>query len=662
MKNYLPNVEVLSDPRPFPPYVPEKIWRRSPRVLIFTITFLIAAIASLVWNYSRPAIYRSAATLLTSAMTAIDRESTKADVQHVAIQKQVLLGKELLEETLSRLNESTFRSSVALTLSDIQNLLTVEPVVDTNLVEIQAEGANAKFLPVLINTWVDVYLDARKEEVKTLTDDTTKIIEDELKGLEEKVSNKRAELETFRKSNDILSTGRDENEALARLKGLNDSLNLASEQEIKAKSNLDAIKSAIAEGQPVVPEKDQGILQTLEKRRQELKEKQAELSKQFTQDYINLQPALKVIPEEIEKIEREILKTLNFGKSIVRSEAEKDYAAAQQTVKGIRMQLDNHKQRAAAFTSEFAKHETLKTDLESLEKLYRETQERLVQIQTSHKEKYPQVSVISRAYEPDKPIRPDYNRDALIAIAGSLLLGLFAVWITDYLNKKHEPPVAITISGSPTARRSSDLSRRATDAISHQQVNSSLPLEHRTVRALAEKTTRELSNYELKLLLDSANLKAKQIIGFLLSGLTTDEIRALKTEQIDLTSNTISLTEPAARVLPLHHGVKTLLGQSDGHPVWEGDIVFTDSELAATVFFTAIDSGLAHPEELTVDAIRHSYIAYLVRQGLRISDLKAVVGYLDPEALLSYSAYSPPQRGRSIAEIELLHPALISLT
>ena len=110
--------------------------------------------------------------------------------------------------------------------------------------------------------------------------------------------------------------------------------------------------------------------------------------------------------------------------------------------------------------------------MEGLEKLYRETQERLVQIQTSHKEKYPQVTVINRAYLSTDPIRPDYSRDALIALAGSLVLGLFTVWIFDYLTRKQEQPSPITLSGIHMYNPA------AADGLNYQQA-AAQPIEQR---------------------------------------------------------------------------------------------------------------------------------------------------------------------------------------
>ncbi|MGZ8241730.1 MAG: GumC family protein [Methylobacter sp.] len=656
MKNYLPPIEIFPDNNSNPPFeFKQNPWSRSSRLIIFITVFLISAAIGLTYNYSRPAVYRSSTTLLTSAMTAIDRESSVADIQHVAIQKQILLGHELIVETLSRLNALTTDDSVhQLTASDIRNLLNVEPVAETNLVEILAEGTNPEFLPLLINTWIEVYLDARAAEIKKLTDNTSHIIGDELKGLTEKINIARTELVTFRENNDISSTGRNENEALARLKGLTDSLNAASEEEVKAKAHLDAIQSAIAHNQAVVPDYEQGSLQDLEKRLQELREQLAEFDKKFTRDYLDKQPALKFVPEQIKKLEAEIKKKHVYGKNIVLTEAENKYAAAKQTVRAIRAQLDAHKKQAAEFTSKFAEHEALKTDLEGLEKLYRDTQERLVQIETSHKEKYPQVTVINQAYLSPDPVGPNYSRDAVIAIAGSLLLGLFSVWIYEYLTQKHEPQSPVTLSGihmyNPAAER---LNFRQTAVKS---------LDQKQNNALESPLFRELSSSQLKTLLKASNLKTRQFISLLLCGLSIDEAASLKADHVDMEKDTITIPGAIPRVIPLNRSLKLLFEQSGSHPAWNGANPSSSEDLAASLLCAALDSSLPDPMEITAETIRHSYVAYLVRQGLRLSDLEQIVGYLEPFVISSYSAYSPPQQGRAIDDIELLHPALIDMT
>ncbi len=654
MENYLPQIEFpLNNNFGSSADFNRQPWFRSPRFIIFGVVFLVSATIGLAYTFSRPAIYRSSATLLTSAMTAIDRDSNAADIQHVAIQKQILLGDEIVTETLLRLKASEATNSLLqLAASDIRNLMDVEAVTETNLVEVRAEGPDAEFLPVLINTWIDVYLDARAEEVKHLTDNTTRVIEDELKGLTDKIKLARAELQAFRQNNDILSTGRDENEALSRLKGLNDSLNKASESEVKAKANLDAIKLAIANNQTVVPKQELGSLQNLEKRLEELHEKLAELDKRFTRDYLNLQPDLKVIPEQIKKLEAAIEDKRHYGRNIVLTEAEYDYTAAQQTVKDIHAQLNEHKKQVAKFTTKFSEHETLKTDLEGLEKLYRETNERLIQIETSHKEKYPQVTVIKRAYLSGDPIRPNYQRDAIIALVSSLLLGLFTVWIFEYLTRKQEHQSPITLSGihmyTPAAER-----------VNYHQT-AVIPLEQQN-NALAIPVNRELSIEDLKALLAASTLQGKQLIALLLSGLTLEETAALKADQINLDLATITVMGPIPRTVNIGPAVKLLFEQSDGAPVWSTDTPAAPKEFATSLLCAAIDSGLPDFTKINAEAIRHSYILYLVRQGLRLSGLQEIVGNLATPVISYYSAYLPMQKNRDIDQIVVLHPALTAL-
>lgn len=660
MKNDMPEIEFLPNwAADLPPGNAEP-WFRSRRLLIFAGTCLLSATLGLIYNYSRPPIYQSKATLLTSAMTAIDKTSAAADIQHVAIQRQILLGQELLDKTLEQLKASgELDPKLQLTVEDIQQALRVDPVAETNLVEMIAEGTHAYTLPMLINTWIDVYTAARAEEVENTIGATRQIVETELQGLSNKIDVARLKLDEFRRNHDITSTGREENEAAARLNGLNKSLNQASEEEVKAKARLDAVRKAIERGQTVVPQESQNSLRHLEQRAQQLRERLAELDKRFTRDYLALQPSLKVIPGQLAKLEAEIQSKRNYGRDIVLDDAEQNYEAARQAVKEIRKQLDDHKKQAAEFTSRFAEHTALKTDLEGLEKLYRETQERLVQIETSHKEKYPQVHVIERAHLSLIPISPHYTRDAFIAVIGSVLFGIFSVWLFDYLTRKQQQQqqAGITLSGihmySNLNPDRPDMPHYPAPPLEQQES----PIgQQETPQVLKRPELRELSDRDLQDLLNAANLKGKQLIALLLSGLTLDEAACLTPGRIDLSRQVIELD--TGRTLPVNPYLMSLFKQSDHYPAWLTDQVPTPEDLAAILHYTVIDAGLSNPEEIDGDAIRHTYIVYLVRQGLRLSELEQVVGRLAPTVISSYGAYSPPRSGHGIDKIERLHPVL----
>lgn len=639
-------------PHWLPPVREPEPWYKSRRMVIFVAVFLVCALPALIYVFNRPAVYLSYATLLTVAKTAIDQSSNDADIQHVAIQKQILLGAELLAETSRRLKSGSHDGvSIDLNPDAVRQMLDVRAVAETNLVEMAAEGPDPKMLPALINTWIDVYLDARAREVSRLLGDTTQILHSELDSLSEKITIKRAELERFRRHNDIASIEREENEALARLKGLNESLNVASEEEVKAKARLDAINKAIARGQAVVPQEDTRTLSLLESRAQELREELGDLNRRYTQEFLNLSPTLKVIPEQLALLEAEIKRMRQQGQAVVLSDAEQEYAAARQAAREIRAQLDAHKAKASEFSSRFVEHEALRNDLEGLESLYREGQGRLAQIEARYSGKYPQVDVIERAFLPGAPIGPNYWRDALIAVAGSMLFGLFCVWLSEFLTRKTSPEPTVNLAGVPLYEPDLLPGVRG-NALRPVSV---LPHQH---PVLDSPQSRELPVEQVSALFNSAGSREKLLIALLLSGPSLEEIAAIGRLDIDTGNGKLIIHGISPRTLPISPVAQSLFANPACQLITPSGEPLTSADLNALLACAAHDAGLSGTDEITADALRQTYIIYLVKQGIRLAELESIMGYLPPTELSAYAAYSPPGQKRPLEEINLLYPGL----
>lgn len=624
---------------------------RSDRLRIFLITFLASLVISMGYVFSRPAIYQSFATLLTVPRTAIDQVSREADIQHVIIQRQVLLGSELLTATIRRLQQSGSEYPADLTPAAIRTMLDVRPVTDTNLVEMIAEGTEPALLPTLINAWIDVYLAARADEVANTTGATIQAVQEELSGLQEKIEQKRMELALFRQQHAIVSTGREENEVLARLKGLNDALNAASEEEVKAKSRLDAIRKAIERGETVVPQHDSRTLSVLEKRAQELREELEELDRQYTREFMALTPSLKVIPEKLAALEKEIFTMRQKGQATVLSDAEQEYAAARQTAKVIQQQLKDFRQQAAEFTSRFAEHDALKNDLESLEQLYRDTQDRLAQIETRHTGKYPYVEVIERAFLPLAPIRPDYQRDALIALIVSLLLGLAAVWLVRYLTQDEQEKIAIHLS-DVHMHGQENLPRPILDALHASQEMLADTPAHRTITQQA--TVAELPDDQISQLFQAANIEEKQLLLLLLSGLSLNEVAGLRADSFDLEQNHLIIQGDFPRKIPLHPSLKRLYNAHGYRLTDPAGNNLNVTDLRALLECLQVDAGLALTN--LAEKLRQTYILYLVKQGVRLSELGSITGYIPPAELSAYGVYAPAGEKKPLAAINLIYP------
>ncbi len=188
-------------------------------------------------------------------------------------------------------------------------------------------------------------------------------------------------------------------------------------------------------------------LERLETELQTLQAQMLELQNRYTDQYINKQPAMRSTLERIEVLKQEISSRLNEGQQVELAAAQQAYTAASRTVTELERQLEEHKQEVAAFSTIFSTHEALVTDLEGLEELNRETQARLVQIEISRVEKYPQVAVISRPESTAERIGPDYLLILGVVLGGALGMGVLAVWLYSFLGHNKQQPAYVTLTG-----------------------------------------------------------------------------------------------------------------------------------------------------------------------------------------------------------------------
>lgn len=414
-----------------------------PRIKIFITVFVLCVVVGFGVLLFLDPIYRSSATLLISAPVAIDQDSGDADVQQVAIQREVLLSHKLLAKTSRNITESA--GAGAHTVKDIQPMLHAEPVEDTNLMELSAEGDDKDFLPVLVSSWVQEYLATRADDVKRNVEQTKTTIDSELVQISMRVTEARNALDAYREEHNIVSAEREENESLSRLRGLNASLNTAMEAEVKAKSQLEEARAARSQGTQLIAPSQLEYVNNLENRLNAQRAKLAVLEQRYTREYINLKPELRQIPEDVEALEEELRSIEANGAGRALQEAQQEYDRAQRVAKNLREEFARRKAEAREVTAVFAEHEALVTDLAELEQLHRDTLTRLAQLETRQFDRQAQVSVIAEAGSAIR-VWPDYGTLSLYIVGGSLAVAIFSVWLMVWLQGRREQG-GVTLSG-----------------------------------------------------------------------------------------------------------------------------------------------------------------------------------------------------------------------
>ncbi len=424
--------------------VPAEPWHRSGRARLFLVVFCLVCVIGLIYTALQPAVYRSSATVLMSAPSAIDAQISEEDIQGVAIQRKILLGGEITGRLAALLSE---QEAINIPVIELRSLLQVESVPETNLVEMYAQGSDDQLLPVLVNNWIDVYLAIRAEDIEEGKQQTLQMVQGELSGLEVRLEQARAALSQFRQEHEIISMERQENAVLARLDGLNQALNNAIEEEAKSRAYLDTLRQAVAQGAQVVPQDERSAVDGLHMELRQLQAEYFELTKRYTSEYIQKDPRLRAIPERIGELEAALARALSQGMQMELANASQAHAAAQQTAADLQRQLDDHKQEVTRFNTIYATHQALAEDLASLEQINRDVQARQVQVEVRQVEKYPQVSVIDRPRSVSQRIGPDYLLLLGATLGAALGLAVFSVWLMGFLTPKSTQPAYVTLSG-----------------------------------------------------------------------------------------------------------------------------------------------------------------------------------------------------------------------
>jgi uncharacterized protein involved in exopolysaccharide biosynthesis len=430
-----PQIEVVTrdgtDQRPPPPARPG--WSY---LVWFLAAFTAIAAPASLWNFSRPPVYRATATVLTIVPEARSGVGAAvADAQHVAIQRSMLLGRRLLDDTLARRRHALGRDTraglqpdtTALTVDDLSAMLEVFLVPQTNLVELSATGTEPALLAELIDHWLAAYQALRAREIETQLGDRLEQLDDRARLLEARIQAKRKRLDEFRSRFDIVTLGRDSNDALKRLKRLQEALGEAEDASMTARAHLESLQSTATIGRHALPERYANELSTLHQRAEQARMQARQLRERFTELFIQKDPNKRQIIERLDALEARIDELQREGRQQALAAAREAADLAKRRVLEFRRELSEQKARASAFSSGFAEFEDLQQDLVGLEAMQREVESQRTNLQTTSLASYPQIEIIEPAFAPRDPVSPDYERDLGLTLAAATAVGLITV-------------------------------------------------------------------------------------------------------------------------------------------------------------------------------------------------------------------------------------------
>ncbi|HYP68819.1 MAG TPA: tyrosine-type recombinase/integrase [Thiobacillaceae bacterium] len=668
-----------------PPHIPSPAARGNRRRrLVFLGVFALACILSLSYTFLRPAEYRAVARLqITPAAAAPapttvtiaggqgavtpagDQAGSQASdsAKPFLTELQVLTSRPVLEQAVERLNTGYDLSFLGPDpVAGLQSAMLITPVSGTDVVVLTITGRHAEVLASLLNTVTQVF-QAHLEAAYGSTNHQALVnAGDEAAKLEANVAAKQREVDLFRLRYNIVSPERDENQVLASASGIAASLNKADENVGIAEGKLRSLRDAAASGRNVLRAQDDPTLANLEQRASQLRQDLTDLGRSLTAEFMAMDPAVRAKRAQLEDLERQIKSQRVLGLQAAVAQAEQDLASARETADRIRRQGAKDRNAVREFSGNFDRYKALQADLTEMQALYRAAVERKLRLEASELDRKPAVTILEAATTPRQAWRPLYARDAAISLAGSLLLGLLAMWFVELFNRSEPQPAFIIGQPVPNGMLPDQME--------------ALPLPLAGIRGLGPASPplladhpvlpRELRQEEVAALLNAASEAGRLGMLLLLSGMRPEEVLALTLDDVNLEERRIQVAgEPAREIAicetlagPLAQRMtqpgRQILADAQGHPMTMEDL---DSELLCA----AHDAGIEHPADVRPAALWHTYIAFLVRQGIRFAELMQISGRLPAGMMAAYSALAPAGSRLPLEAVERVLPAVAQL-
>ena len=619
------------------------------RLGVFMGVFVLVSVVGLLWCFLRPAEYRATSRLeITPAAAALPGEAPApagGDANRPFLTEvQTLTSRPLIEQVAERLRSAghDLQPLGVDPVLGLQARLTAAPVIGTQVVELTAVGPRAELPVALLIGISEVY---RAEIARHYTDTASEaaaLAAEEATKLEAAVAGKRRETEAFRVRHNIVSPEREENSILTEMQGLATTLKDAHKRVAETEGKRSALRASADAGKGVVRERDNPTLASLELRASQARETLREMQRQYTPEYLALDPPARNLRIRLTELDEQIKVQREVGTRNALTEAEEELASARASAAQLQGQIDEGRRRVGQFAARFSQYRSLGDELKELEKTYQAALQRKARLDATERARMPALQVLEQAALPTGPWRPLYWRDAALVLTGSLLLALVAMWLVELFNRT-EPQPSVVVTQPVFAATLPHPSQLAMGfAPARPDV---LPFDATPRLTHARALPRELTVIEVAAMLRAADPDTRRALVLLLSGVSPQEAIALHWRDLDVAAGTLRIGGDAGRTVPLSAGAATLFERpaGDDRQVLPGPSRggATLESLTAQLLCAAHDAGIESVQDASPAAVRHSYIAFLVRQGARFADLTRWVGALDAELLSAYSTLAP---------------------
>ena len=621
------------------------------QVLVGVFLALMIVANAIIWT--QPATYQSQAILHFSYASQTEKEFSALAQQQITLHTQRLISNNVLTSVSEELIQN---HGLTIDPQSLFDSVEAESSLTGRIITLKASGPEPDVLKPILEAWVNIYLGQLDSERQVNNTEDQEAAENQLRLLEEKIIEQKQQVEAFAQTNNITSLERDENRVLNKVKNVSASLDSAIAEQAEKKALLESVTESINKGESLIRPDDKAAINRTREKLRELSAGLKALSEKYTQAYLERDPVIVARQQNMIKLEALLEEQIQESQVNYLQEVQRDLQTAKNKVQALQEQLNEQSSLAQTFSQNLEEFKQLNTELKALQNQAQTIKTQQVAQEVS-KPFEAKISLLESPFTPDFAIGPNYQLNSLIALIGSAVIAILALLLFSFIVKQ-KPPQSVSsnyvvIPGQNVNQDYANLAHQQQDQLSHAKPQSLSQLTSPPAQQ------RLLNDNECQALFAVANSQGKALIGLVLCGVALDELSTVKKDNFHDEYSNIELTGVAARLLPLPSYLVDVCRElsekvTNEQVIWAN--LDPEQDFAQILVNAGHDAKLSFPEQVSLHTLRHTYLTYLVNQGVKLNDIEHIAGYTSPSDLAQYRHVNSHAELSDLKDINTQYP------
>jgi exopolysaccharide transport family protein len=315
--------------------------------------------------------------------------------------------------------------------------LSVQPIRNTRLVQVSWGSTDPRLAATVTNAIAREYIDMNLEAKYETTAQASEFLATEIARVETDISEGEAELQRYGIERDILSTDERQDTVTRALNDLSAEFTRAQTDRVQKQAYYDQLRNSDPSSIPEVF--TNSLVVRLKTDRATLQQRYGELTRQFTEDF----PDVQRLKGQIEEVEGNIaIEEERIFNSLV-SNARNEYTTAQDRESQVAALLAQQREQAASLNRNLVSYRSLQTEIDNNKQLLDSLRERQSETGVSARLQgmaASNIRVVDPATVPLSPDSPKVRLNLLLAAIMGLMLGVGLAFFQEYIDNTLKSP------------------------------------------------------------------------------------------------------------------------------------------------------------------------------------------------------------------------------